>query len=92
MLRSRQRLGLDIGPRPHGVWVGHAVSQPSLELGSLPLRQRRCFYVANHAVPNRFRDLKPLLEQLEHDLAEAREEAFEDACEESEGSEEGDDE
>ena len=29
-------------------------------------------------------DLKPLLEQFEHDLAEAREEAFEDACEESE--------
>eukprot|EP00966_Prymnesium_polylepis_P161446 3731067-Prymnesium_polylepis.2 len=37
-------------------------------------------------------DLKPLLEQFEHDLAEAREEAFEDACEESEGGEEGDDE
>ena len=34
-------------------------------------------------------DLKPLLEQFEHDLTEARAEAFDDASEESEGEEEG---
>ena len=57
-----ESLSLDIGPRPHGIGIGHAVGQSPLEFGPLPLRQRRLLDVANHTIPDCLCDPKPLFD------------------------------
>jgi len=59
--RSGECLGFDICPRPHGIRIRNAISEPSLKFGFVPIRKRCCFHVVDNAVPDCFSDLEPFL-------------------------------